>query len=123
MEFNRAGPGHSARVGVTTFRGAFSGGAREYPGDALWALMVFIGWVLFFRRRSTLQIFIFTLADCLWRGISETLSRAVVDDFRASNHRPFDSRLRFLVAKFNCYTIGGGSGSGGETNPVSKSRV
>jgi len=37
----------------------------KYPGDALWALMVFFGWGVVFTRASTVRVAMLTLAVCV----------------------------------------------------------
>jgi hypothetical protein len=48
------------------FPGLFPSALGKYPGDALWALMVFIGWGIVFPTGSTFRILIYAVATaCL----------------------------------------------------------
>lgn len=47
------------------FRGALPEMLGKYPGDALWALMVFFGWGAVLPRASTARIALLTLGVCL----------------------------------------------------------
>jgi len=46
------------------FRGVLPEMLGKYPGDALWALMVFFGWGAVFTRASTARIALLTLGVC-----------------------------------------------------------
>ncbi len=37
----------------------------KYPGDVLWALMVFLGWAILFSRQSTLRIATYALSSSI----------------------------------------------------------
>ena len=52
------------------FRGALPDLFGKYPGDALWALMVFFGWGAVLTRASTMRIALLTLSVCV---VIETL--------------------------------------------------
>jgi len=47
------------------FRGALPEVLGKYPGDALWALMVFFGWGVVFPQASTVRIALLTLGVCV----------------------------------------------------------
>ena len=47
------------------FRGALPEVLGKYPGDALWALMVFFGWGAVLTRASTVRVAMLTLGVCV----------------------------------------------------------
>jgi hypothetical protein len=45
------------------YPGLFPGAFVKYPGDTLWALMVFVGWGIVFPKRPATHIFIYALVS------------------------------------------------------------
>ncbi|HEY2081833.1 MAG TPA: DUF2809 domain-containing protein [Verrucomicrobiae bacterium] len=56
----------------------------KYPGDALWALMVFVAWGIVFPRKPTWQIFVYTLAASYCVEFCKLYRAPWLDDFRNS---------------------------------------
>jgi hypothetical protein len=86
----------------------------KYPGDALWALMVFVGWGLIFPRRSTLQIFIFALVTAYGVELLKLYRAPWLDDFRASTVGHLILGSSFSWQNLMAYTIGSAMGALGE---------
>ncbi len=84
----------------------FPAALGKYPGDALWALMVFVGWAIVFPTRSTIQILIFTLATSYCVECCKLYKTPWLHDLRNSTlgHLVFGSSFSWqnLVA----YTLG-----------------
>jgi hypothetical protein len=78
----------------------------KYPGDALWALMVFLGWGMIFPAISTRRLAVYALAT------------SVVDEFSQLYHAPWIDSIRstfpghiilgsgFMWFDFAAYAIG-----------------
>jgi hypothetical protein len=86
----------------------------KYPGDALWALMAFVGWGLVFPRRSTLQIFVFTLVTSYGVEFLKLYRAPWLDDFRASTVGHLILGASFSWQNLIAYTIGAVVGALGE---------
>jgi hypothetical protein len=86
----------------------------KYPGDALWALMVFIGWGFVFPRRSTLQIFIFALATSYGVELLKLYRAPWLDNFRASTIGHLILGSSFSWQNLIAYIIGAALGAVGE---------
>jgi hypothetical protein len=78
----------------------------KYPGDALWAVMVFMGWGLVFPQRSTLQIFVLTLVTSYGVELSKLYRAPWLDDFRVSTIGHLILGSSFSWQNLFAYTIG-----------------
>jgi hypothetical protein len=60
----------------------FPGAFGKYPGDALWALMVYFGWGLVFPKKPMIQILFLTLATSLGVEFGKFYRVPWLNDFR-----------------------------------------
>ena len=104
------------------FPALFPAALGKYPGDALWALMAFIGWGFIFPRRATWQIYIFTLATSFGVEFLKLYRVPWLDEVRASSigHLVFGSSFSWknLIA----YIAGAAMGTLAEQIPFRKAR-
>ena len=56
----------------------------KYPGDVLWALMVFLGWGCVFTRSSTGRLAALAFASCCAVEASQLYSAPWIDDLRST---------------------------------------
>ncbi len=78
----------------------------KYPGDALWALMVFLGWGFVFPKKSTLQLFVYTLAISYCVEFSKFYRAPWLNDFRDSTVGHLLLGSTFWWQNLVAYTIG-----------------
>ena len=83
----------------------------KYPGDALWALMVFVGWAIVFPACSTVRILTFALGTSYCIEFCKLYQTPWLQDLRNSTlgHLVFGSSFSWqnLVA----YTLGAAVGA------------
>lgn len=78
----------------------------KYPGDALWALMVFIGWGMVFPARSTLRILIYTLVTSYGVEFGKLYRAPWLNDVRDSTIGHLILGSTFSWQNLAAYTIG-----------------
>jgi hypothetical protein len=62
----------------------FPAALGKYPGDALWALMVFVAWGIVFPRKPTLRIFVYTVVTSYCVEFCKLYRTPWLDDFHNS---------------------------------------
>jgi hypothetical protein len=86
----------------------------KYPGDALWASMVFFGWGIVFPTSSTFRVFIYALVTCYGVEVCKLYQAPWITEVRNSafGHLIFGSTFSWnnLIA----YTVGAALGGLGE---------
>jgi hypothetical protein len=83
----------------------------KYPGDVLWALMVFLGWGIIFPRRSTFQIFLCTLAASYCVEFCKFYRAPWIDNVRDSTVGHLVLGSTFSWENLIAYTIGASIGA------------
>lgn len=93
------------------YPGFFPAQFGKYPGDVLWALMVFLAWCILLRKTSTIYIFIYALATSYAVEFLKLYPSTWLEQFRTTTigHLAFGSVFSWqnLVA----YTIGAAIGA------------
>ncbi|HEX4262706.1 MAG TPA: DUF2809 domain-containing protein [Verrucomicrobiae bacterium] len=84
----------------------FPSALGKYPGDALWALMVFIVWGIVFPRKPVLQILVFTLATSYCVEVCKLYRTEWLNDFRNSTMGHLLLGSTFSWQNLITYTIG-----------------
>jgi len=83
---------------------------ESYPGDALWALMVFLLVGFWFHRKSTLWVALAALAFSYCIEISQLYHAPWIDAIRANRLGGLVLGFGFLWSDLVCYTVGVGFG-------------
>ncbi|MBN8821555.1 DUF2809 domain-containing protein [Spirosoma sp.] len=84
---------------------------RNYAGDALWALMVFLGVGLLFRRWSTRMITLIALLFCVCIEISQLYHAPWIDYLRSTRLGGLVLGFGFLWSDLICYAFGIAAGA------------
>ena len=82
---------------------------NDYLGDALWALMIFIGFGFLFPKIETKKLAFISLIFCYGIEISQLYHAAWIDSIR-NDFRWTCIRVRILWSDLVAYTIGVGVG-------------
>lgn len=71
-------------IGLASRRipGLFPDFLGKYPGDVLWAVMVFLGWGVVFPRHSTLRIAIYAMISSICIEFLKLLESPMLDTIR-----------------------------------------
>lgn len=77
-----------------------------YLGDALWALMVFLGFAFIFKRKSTLWVAVATLLFSFAIEISQLYHPPWIDGIRHTRIGGLILGFGFLWSDLVCYTAG-----------------
>ena len=83
---------------------------ESYPGDALWALMIFLLVGFLFYRKSTLWVALAALAFSYCIEISQLYHTPWIDAIRANRLGGLVLGFGFLWSDLVCYTVGVGFG-------------
>jgi len=83
---------------------------ESYPGDALWALMIFLLVGFWFHRKSTLWVALAALAFSYCIEISQLYHAPWIDAIRANRLGGLVLGFGFLWSDLVCYTVGVGFG-------------
>lgn len=78
----------------------------KYPGDALWALMVFLGWGLFLRRASPAFVGLVALASCWAVEFSQLYQAGWINEIRSVRLGHLVLGSGFHWADLPAYAIG-----------------
>lgn len=62
--------------------GIFPAAFGKYPGDVLWALMVFLGWGIIFPRHPTIRIASYALVSCIGIEFFKLYESPTIDTIR-----------------------------------------
>ena len=89
----------------------FPAALGKYPGDALWAIMVFVGWGFIFPRRPTLQILALALATAYAIEFFKFYRAPWIDELRASTVGHLIFGASFSWQNLIAYTIGAAIGA------------
>lgn len=79
---------------------------REYSGDALWALMVYLGFCFLFRRNSIKKIGLMSLAFSYVIEFSQIYQGQWINEIRATTLGALVLGKGFLISDLICYTVG-----------------
>ncbi|EEM11001.1 hypothetical protein bmyco0003_22900 [Bacillus pseudomycoides] len=83
---------------------------NAYLGDALWALMIFIGFGFLFHKMKTKKIAFLSLLFCYGIEISQLYHADWIDNIRATTLGGLVLGYGFLWSDLLAYTIGVGMG-------------
>ncbi|MGG3523495.1 DUF2809 domain-containing protein [Bacillus pseudomycoides] len=83
---------------------------NAYLGDALWALMIFIGFGFLFHKMKTKKIVFLSLLFCYGIEISQLYHADWIDNIRATTLGGLVLGYGFLWSDLLAYTIGVGMG-------------
>ena len=83
---------------------------NDYLGDALWALMIFIGFGFLFHKMKTKKIAFLSLLFCYGIEISQLYHADWIDNIRATTLGGLVLGYGFLWSDLLAYTIGVGMG-------------
>lgn len=84
----------------------FPGFMSKYPGDALWALMVFLGWGIIFPGVSTRKIAVYALATSFVDECSQLYHAPWIDSIRSTFLGHIILGSGFMWFDFAAYAIG-----------------
>jgi hypothetical protein len=87
---------------------------NDYLGDALWALMIFVGFGFFFPKIETKKLAFISLIFCYGIEISQLYHAEWIDSIRATTLGGLVLGYGFLWSDLVAYTIGVGVGMLGE---------
>jgi hypothetical protein len=87
---------------------------REYSGDTLWSLMVFLGLGFLFPRLSTRALAAIVLMFAFGIELSQLYRAEWIDAFRETFLGAVMIGSGFLWSDFGCYTVGCAMGVAGE---------
>jgi hypothetical protein len=111
-----------AIVGVTAlglasrcFPGLFPAFLGKYPGDALWTLMVFLGWGMVLPRESSLRVTLYALATSYLVELSQLYQAPWINSIRGTTVGHLVLGTTFSVADLVAYTVGAVGGGLTET--------
>lgn len=79
---------------------------REYSGDALWALMVYLGFCFLFRRNSIKKIALMSLVFSYVIEFSQIYQGQWINEIRATTLGALVLGKGFLFSDLICYTVG-----------------
>ncbi|MGP4950187.1 MULTISPECIES: ribosomal maturation YjgA family protein [Bacillus] len=83
---------------------------NDYLGDALWALMIFIGFGFLFPKIETKKLAFISLMFCYGIEVSQLYHAEWIDSIRATTLGGLVLGYRFLWSDLVAYTIGVGVG-------------
>ena len=86
----------------------------KYPGDALWALMIFLGWGIIFPKHPTFYIFIYTVAIFCGVELCKFYDANWIKNFRHTTLGHLMLGSVFSWKNLVAYTIGAFAGALGE---------
>ncbi|MCI0764954.1 DUF2809 domain-containing protein [Bacillus sp. TL12] len=84
---------------------------NDYLGDALWALMIFIGFGFLFHQMGTKKVALLSLLFCYCIEISQLYHAEWIDSIRATTLGGLVLGYGFLWSDVLAYTIGIGIGT------------
>ena len=79
---------------------------RAYVGDALWAMMVFFGFAVFFRRWSTKAVAVTALAFSFGIEFSQFYHAPWIEQVRATRLGGLVLGFSFVGSDLLCYSVG-----------------
>lgn len=79
---------------------------RNYVGDALWALMVFLGFGFIFRRKSTTSIALMAFLFAVSVELSQLYHAPWIDQVRSTRLGGLVLGFGFLWSDLICYAVG-----------------
>lgn len=88
------------------FPGLFPVALGKYPGDGLWALMVFLGWGLIFPKSSTIRITIYALATACLIEFGKLHQAEWLETFRNTPIGHLALGYQFSWLNLAAYTVG-----------------
>ncbi|MBC6973285.1 DUF2809 domain-containing protein [Bacillus sp. Xin] len=83
---------------------------NDYLGDALWALMIFIGFGFLFHKMGTKKVALLSLLFCYGIEMSQLYHSEWIDNIRATTLGGLVLGYGFLWSDLLAYTIGVGVG-------------
>ncbi|MEN1937815.1 DUF2809 domain-containing protein [Paenibacillus sp. 102] len=83
---------------------------NDYLGDALWALMIFIGFGFLFHKMETKKVALLSLLFCYGIEMSQLYHAEWIDNIRATTLGGLVLGYGFLWSDLLAYTIGVGVG-------------
>ncbi|HEK9098960.1 DUF2809 domain-containing protein [Bacillus pfraonensis] len=83
---------------------------NDYLGDALWALMIFIGFGFLFHKMGTQKVALLSLLFCYGIEMSQLYHAEWIDNIRATTLGGLVLGYGFLWSDLLAYTIGVGVG-------------
>lgn len=93
-------------LGSRKYGNYLPGFLREYSGDALWALMVYLGFCFLFRRSSIRKIGLMSLAFSYVIEFSQIYQGQWINEIRATTLGALVLGKGFLISDLICYTVG-----------------
>lgn len=78
----------------------------EYPGDALWGLMVFLGWGLLLRGWETAKLAILAVASCYFVEFAQLYHAPWIDAIRSTTLGHLALGAGFQWLDLLAYTVG-----------------
>ncbi|MEY8348085.1 DUF2809 domain-containing protein [Bacillus cereus] len=97
-------------LGSRKFAYVLPGLINSYLGDALWALMVFIGFGFLFHKMETKKVALLSLLFCYGIEMSQLYHAEWIDSIRATTLGGLVLGYGFLWSDVLAYTIGVGMG-------------
>ena len=97
------------------FPGLFPAFFGKYPGDALWTLMVFLGWGMVLPRASSLRVTLYALATSCLTELSQLYHAPWIDGIRGATLGHLVLGTTFSLADLAAYTVGAVGGGLAET--------
>jgi hypothetical protein len=96
------------------FPALFPTALGKYPGDALWALMVFLDWGILFPRSSTIRILFYALATSVAVEFFKLYHSGWMDGIRSTTLGHLIFGYAFSWGNLVAYAVGIGVGALGE---------
>jgi Protein of unknown function (DUF2809) len=88
------------------FPGLFPRFMGKYPGDALWALMIFCGWGAALPAISTMRLAVYSLATCYLDECSQLYRAPWIDNIRSTTLGHLVLGSGFMWGDFVACTLG-----------------
>src|SRR5258708_2710635 len=92
------------------FPGSFPAFLGKYPGDALWALMVFLGWGIVLPKHSTLRIALYALVTSFLVEFSQLYQAPWINGIRGTAIGHLALGSGFAWGDMAAYAVGVGMG-------------
>lgn len=96
------------------FPGLFPAALGKYPGDVLWALMVFLGWGLIFPKSSTIRITLYALTTACLVEFGKLYQAEWLENFRNTTIGHLALGYQFSWLNLAAYIVGITLGALGE---------
>lgn len=104
-----------AGLGSRSFPGLLPEFMGKYPGDACWALMIFLGWGVVFPGISTAMLAAYAMATCGLVELSQLYRAPWIDGIRSTTLGHLVLGSGFAWGDLVAYGIGVGVGGLGES--------